>query len=206
MQPLMRGLFLTAFLLCAPAAWAQSMPDNNAVPDVLPDAPRQQVVSAITGQLPAEQGAATAGNVLFELDFSGTFAGIVARALTSGTGNTAAIFQDGANNTAQVEQIGQNNAAVTVQRGSFNTSTLLQDGNYNVYGSLLDGTNNTLRVEQIGDNNGYIFGFQGNHLNHSVQQIGNNIRATQIGVGHAPFSIEQRGSNMDITVRHNGAQ
>jgi minor curlin subunit len=206
MWKLIASVLLTLLLLGPSAAIAQTGPDTDAVPDVLPDAQRQQVVSAITGQLPAEQGAAAAGNVLFELDFSGTFAGIVARALTSGTGNTAAIFQDGANNTAQVEQIGQNNAAVMVQRGSFNTSTLLQDGNYNVYGSLLDGMNNTLRVEQIGDNNGYIFGFQGNNLNHAVQQIGNNIKATQIGMGHAPFSIEQHGSNMDITIRHNGAQ
>ena len=190
----------------APAVMAQSSPGNDAVPDVIPDAPRQQVVSAITGQLPGEQRAATTGNVLFGLDFSGPLAGIVARALSSGTGNTAAIFQEGANNSAQINQIGQSNVAVMVQRGSFNTSSLLQDGSYNVYGSLLDGTKNTLNVEQIGNNNGYLFGFQGSNLNHSVQQIGNNIQATQIGVGYAPFGIEQRGSNMDITIRHNGAQ
>ena len=192
-------------VLAASSATAQPVPDNDAVPDRV-DAPRQQVVSAITGQLPAEQHTASTGSVLFELDFSGTLAGIIARTLTSGTGNAAAIFQEGTGNTAQIEQMGQNNAAVMVQRGSFNTSTLVQDGSYNVYGSLLDGSNNTLNVQQIGHNNGYIFGFQGSNLNHSVQQIGNNISATQVGVGYAPFGIEQRGSNMDITIRHNGAQ
>ena len=203
-----KRLFILFALLAltAPASMAQSGPGNEAVPDVLPDTPRQQVVSAITGQLPGEQQAAPAGDALFDVDFSGPLARIVARALTTGTSNTAVINQQGDYNTAQITQRGQNNAAVMVQRGSFNTSTLLQDGSYNVYGSLLDGTNNTLNVEQIGNNNGYLFGFQGSNLNHSVQQIGSNIQATQVGVGYAPFSIEQRGSNMDITIRHNGAQ
>jgi hypothetical protein len=205
----MRSLFASVFVLYLFAipltAHAQSVPDAP-LPNTVDGTPKSQVVSAITGQLPGEQRAATTGSVLFDLDFSGPLAGIVARALSDGTGNTATIFQDGANNSAQVNQVGQSNVAVMVQRGSFNTSTLLQDGSYNVYGSLLDGTNNTLNVEQIGNNNGYLFGFQGSNLNHSVQQIGSNIQATQVGVGHAPFSIEQRGSNMDITIRHNGAQ
>lgn len=194
----------------APAVMTQSGPDNDAVPpDVLPDTPRQQVVSAITGQLPVQDVTVSGGAVLFDLDlstFSGDIAGALARALTTGTGNTAVINQQGDNNTARIDQQGQRNVAVMVQRGSFNTSTLLQEGHANVYGSLLNGSNNALDVQQIGDNNTYVFGFRGDRLDHSFDQIGDNNTAVQVGVSYQPFGIQQIGNNMNITIRHSGTQ
>jgi hypothetical protein len=194
-----------SFMLTAPAAMAQPVPDDDALPDVR-DASRQQILQAITGKLSTERQSIGASGPFIELTFSGIIANALARALTSNGGNTAVVYQTGTNNTAQITQRGQNNAAVMVQRGDFNTSTLLQDGSYNVYGSLLDGTNNTLNVVQTGSNNGYFLGFRGSDLNHTVMQDGVGNRAVQVGVGHKPFSIEQRGNNMDITVRHNGVQ
>ena len=202
-----RFIFFLAlsFILIAPATMAQPVPDNDALPD-LRDASRQQIIQAITGKLSSEQPNAVSSGPFVELTFSGIIANASARSLTSGGGNTAVVYQAGNSNTAQIEQRGQNNAAVMVQRGDLNTSTLLQKGSYNVYGSLLDGANNTLNVEQTGNNNGYFLGFQGNDLDHTVVQDGVSNMAVQVGVGHQPFSIEQRGNNMEITVRHNGAQ
>jgi hypothetical protein len=187
---------------------AQSVPDNGAVPDVI-DAPRPQVLSAITGQLPVERTMALGNATLLQLDlsaFSGDIAGAIARALSTGPGNTAVIGQQGNSNTARIDQTGQSNVALMVQRGNYNTSTLLQDGSSNVYGSLLNGANNTLDVEQVGHNNTYLFGFQGSNLNHSFEQIGNGNTAVQIGVNYEPFGIQQRGNNMNMTIRHNGVQ
>jgi hypothetical protein len=201
--------------LTAPAAMAQPVPDNEAVPDPIPDAPRQQVVSAITGQLPgpaapeAASGASTQEAVSFFGSLwpvLGTAADDVLRALANGNGNVAAINQVGTSNRAEIAQRGQSNVAVMLQYGSGNVSTLLQDGSSNVYGSLLNGTNNTLDVEQVGHNNTYLFGFQGSNLNHSFEQIGNGNTAVQIGVSYQPFGIQQRGNNMNMTIRHNGAQ
>lgn len=201
-------LFLTV-TLTAPAATAQPVPDNDAVPNLMPDAPRQQVVSAITGQLPVERTAISGDAILFNLDlsaFSSDIAGAIARVLSTGPGNTAVIGQQGNSNTARIDQTGRGNVALMVQRGNLNTSTLLQEGNDNAYGSLLDGNNNTLDVQQLGNNNTYLFGFQGSNLSHSFEQIGSNNTAVQIGVSYEPFGIQQRGNNMNMTIRHNGAQ
>jgi len=201
-------LFLTV-VLTAPAAMAQSAPDNDAVPNLMPDAPRQQVISAITGQLPVERAAISGDAILFNLDlsaFSSDIAGTLARILSAGPGNTAVIGQQGNSNIARIDQSGQGNVALMVQRGNFNTSTLRQEGYDNAYGSLLDGNHNRLDVQQLGNNNTYVFGFWGNRLNHAFEQVGDNNTAVQVGVSYEPFGIQQRGNNMNMTIRHNGAQ
>ena len=207
MRNVLASFILAAFVMPV-ALHAQSVPDAP-LPSTVESTPESQVVSAITGRLPSEQNT-TAGNpALINLDYAGFIGSIVslaARNLTNGSGNTAVIDQQGNNNTARINQTGQRNVAVMVQQGDFNTSLLTQEGSNNVYGSWLQGDNNYLNVQQVGDNNSYLLGYWGNDLTHTVQQIGNNIKAVQVGVNYKPFGIQQRGSGMDITIRHNGAQ
>lgn len=201
--------------LTATAAHAQDVPASDAVPDPVPDAPRPQVISAITGQLPgpASSPSTDAGAAPRALEQLGALwpllGGAAHDALQTalqGNGNAAYVHQEGSFNTAHITQRGRANAAIMIQQGSGNTSRLLQEGTHNVYGSWLQGDDNVLNIEQIGSGNAYLFGFQGNRLHHSVQQVGTGIRAVQVGTGHAPFGIQQHGNGMDIIIRHNGAQ
>lgn len=121
-------------------------------------------------------------------------------------GNYAAAIQIGNGNSALLQQFGRSNIAVMQQIGNGNVTTLLQEGVGNVYSSTLTGDHNELNVQQLGNNNSYTFDFTGDDLEHSVVQEGDAIRAMQIGTAHRPVSIEQRGSGMDVIIRHNGAQ
>lgn len=123
-----------------------------------------------------------------------------------GASNLAITNQQGEGNQAVLDQFGRSNVAVMYQIGTNNTTTLLQEGDYNVYGSRLSGSNNQLGVTQRGDNNIYLFDFHGTDLDHTVLQEGSEISAQQIGTASRPVSIEQRGHDMEVIVRHNGAQ
>ena len=204
-----RFIFFLAlsFMLTAPAAMAQPVPDNDALPNVR-DASRQQVVSAITGKLSAQQASAP-NTILLGLDFStfsGNIAGAIAHTLTTHEGNTAVVNQQGDSNTARISQIGQSNVAVMAQYGDFNRSTLTQNGDYNAYGALLQGDYNELDVVQQGNQNTYIISTWGGNLNHDVVQTGGYNTAIQVGPSNRLFGITQNGYGMDITIRHNGAQ
>jgi hypothetical protein len=118
-------------------------------------------------------------------------------------GNTSLVQQFGDGNTAELAQRGQGNFAWIVQRGARNTTRATQEGDRNVQASRLLGDDNTLDITQLGDGNAYVLGFQGNDLNHSVVQEGQNNFALQEGVGELPFGIQQRGNDMAIEIRHN---
>lgn len=120
-------------------------------------------------------------------------------------GNFAFVQQDGGANVADVAQIGLSNVAVMQQIGIGNLTLLEQLGNRNVFGAWLTGDNNRLSLRQQGDDNVYILDFVGDdqHLGHSVDQVGNNLQAVQIGAAAAPYSIQQRGNGMEIRVEHN---
>ena len=118
-------------------------------------------------------------------------------------GNTGLVQQFGDDNTAELAQRGQGNFAWIIQRGDRNTTRATQDGDRNVQASLLLGDDNTLDITQLGDGHTYFLGFQGNDLNHTVVQEGQNNFALQEGVAERPFGIEQRGNDMGIEIRHN---
>ena len=118
-------------------------------------------------------------------------------------GNTVLVQQFGDDNTAELAQRGQGNFAWIIQRGDRNTTRATQEGNRNVQASVLLGDDNLLDITQLGDGNAYGMFFQGNDLNHSVVQEGQNNYAMQEGVGEAPFGIQQRGNDMAIEIRHN---
>jgi len=201
-------LCFAVLLATAPATMAQSGPGNDAVPDVILDAPRQQVIQAITGKL-FVQHASAPSTALLGLNFStfsGDIAGAIARTLTTREGNTVVVNQQGSNNTARISQTGQSNVAVMAQYGDLNRSTLTQDGNYNAYGALLQGDSNELDVVQQGDRNLYIINTWGGNLNHDVIQTGGYNTAIQVGPSNRLFGITQDGYGMNITIRHNGAQ
>lgn len=126
--------------------------------------------------------------------------------LMPSAGNVAITLQAGESNELFVQQRGTRNIAVLQQIGAGNASTLTQIGNGNIYGSRLIGELNQLEVLQQGNDNIYLLDFVGSDLDHTVQQIGDNIQAVQIGIAQKPVSIMQRGNDMQVTVRHNGAQ
>jgi|GEM_PF-5626225 len=118
-------------------------------------------------------------------------------------GNTGLVQQFGDDNTADLAQRGQGNFAWIIQRGDRNTTRATQEGNRNVQASVLLGDDNLLDITQLGDGHTYFLGFQGNDLNHTVVQEGQNNFALQEGVAERPFGIEQRGNDMGIEIRHN---
>jgi hypothetical protein len=117
--------------------------------------------------------------------------------------NVGLVAQLGQGNAASIDQVGLGNVAVAYQEGDRNEVVLSQLGDGNLLGVSLLGNGNAIDVTQEGNNNGYFLGFIGESLTHSVLQQGDNIRAVQVGVGTLPFTIEQRGNDMDITVEHN---
>lgn len=120
--------------------------------------------------------------------------------------NVALVRQDGDDNRSLIEQAGRANVAVLYQTGDGNTALVQQTGRANVFGAWLEGDANAVDVTQRGDGNTYLLDFVGTGLDHAVVQIGRNNRAVQVGVGDLPFGIEQRGNDMQVTVRHNAAR
>lgn len=116
--------------------------------------------------------------------------------------NTAIVEQNGTNNSAQVNQTGNANIALIEQAGNNIQNTVNQTGTGNIYGSSLEGNNHKLEVSQVGNNNLYLLNYESSKtLTHTVQQIGNNLKAVQIGVGK-PYEIKEFGTGMNIIVRH----
>ena len=199
------GACILAVFLLPGLASAQTVPNEQALPATIQEEPNSRVVSAITGQLPGKQRA-SAGQTPFLIDlpdFIGLNIGNALRELSDGAGNVAVVNQQGNFNEARIDQAGESNVAVMVQRGNFNSSAVTQEGRNNAYGSFLRGNYNSTEVLQRGDNNTYSLNFWGNNLSHTFEQIGSNNTAAQVGVGYRPFGIEQRGSGMNITIRHN---
>ncbi len=117
--------------------------------------------------------------------------------------NTAIVLQNGSNNIAQVNQSGSANVAVLQQAGNNINNSITQVGNKNVYGSVLIGNNHQLEVSQIGNNNLYLLEYNSSKtLNHTVQQIGNNLKTVQIGKTAKPYSVKQFGTGMNIIIHH----
>lgn len=118
-------------------------------------------------------------------------------------GNTAVIEQVGGGNKASITQEGRRNVAAVYEDGSFNDVDATQIGSDNVFGAWLVGSFNDLSVTQQGTNNYYYLGFTGANLQHTVTQIGNGLRAIQIGVGSVPFGIQQTGNGAEVIITHN---
>lgn len=117
--------------------------------------------------------------------------------------NFVALFQDGSGNfISTVQGQGTGNQIQASQSGANNALYAVQLGSDNVLGVRLIGNDNTLHTLQQGDANQYLFSFQGNSLDHSLLQVGDHLRAVQIGVGSLPFSIEQMGHDMEIRIVH----
>lgn len=121
-------------------------------------------------------------------------------------GNLAVVDQTGDAGQAAITQRGLANLAFLQQMaegGGINQTSILQEGDANLTAVALRGGDNALTVEQIGSGNVYTLDFTGRTLNHSVSQVGNGIRAEQVGFGTAPFSVEQRGNSVPILIEHN---
>lgn len=126
--------------------------------------------------------------------------------LLSGVGpsvSVALVSQSGDGNTAFVNQQGQGNKALMQQIGSGNTTLFEQIGNYNSLAARLEGNYNFLSISQRGDDNRYEFDFTGDYLEHSIEQHGTGLSASQTGMARRPFSIEQRGRGAAISIEHN---
>lgn len=205
------GIFVgAAFVLGAPAALSGQDALGNEVH--LTQASSQPAVASLGG-LATIQGDGfvfRSAEWLYQSLFpgqSGAEALGIARAMGSaGSGNVAVIEQDGERNVATIEQFGQANVAAVFQRGSDNRIHARQDGNNNTFGAWLDGSNNEFDLTQRGSDNRYYLGFAGRGLDHSVMQEGSGLRAIQVGVGAAPFGIQQRGNDMGIRIEHNGGR
>lgn len=134
------------------------------------------------------------------------YGGGLMRALDEGlnnVANTAIVMQNGENNLVQVNQSGHSNVAVLEQAGNNIRNTVTQSGTGNIYGSKLTGNNHELDVSQIGNHNLYLFEYNSSKpLKHSVEQIGNNLKAVQIGKTSKPFGIKEYGKGMHIIIRH----
>jgi hypothetical protein len=120
-------------------------------------------------------------------------------------GHFAWIAQQHVGNQAMLEQFGTAHLAVVEQQGVGNTTHLRQFGSDHLYGSWLRGDGNAVEVVQEGRSNHYLLEFEGDGLQHTALQAGVNLQAVQVGVTSVPFSIEQRGSDMSLLIRHNGA-
>ena len=122
-------------------------------------------------------------------------------------GNVALISQGGQGNVVDLWQNGAGNVAVVSQRGVGNETVLSQDGSGNTMGVRLDGVGNALKATQRGNDNLYLLELDANFRNLlPVVQVGDRNQAVQIGDVQVPFGIEQRGHDMNLIIRHNGAQ
>lgn len=156
--------------------------------------------------------AGNVGNGLFQLlehsDLSNlSYSQNLLEALSEGMDNltnTAIVMQNGANNLAQVNQSGGNsNIALLVQAGNNIQNTVTQQGNGNVYASKISGNDHRLDVSQIGNNNLYLLEYDSNKpLQNTVKQIGNGLKAIQLGRTSKPFQIKEYGRGMNIVIRH----
>jgi hypothetical protein len=161
----------------------------------------QQAVPGVTVSLTPLTRAEVVGEVYDRL-------GPADRAFVDGAlgrtdGNAALVSQTGTENTAQVDQAGAGNLAVLVQTGTANASMVEQIGTDNVFGAWVDGDANQIDVMQDGDDNVYLLQFRGDRLDHTVVQEGDRLQLVQTGEAAAPFSVEQRGSDAALIIRHN---
>lgn len=123
---------------------------------------------------------------------------------SSADGNSAHIVQSGSHNVATIVQEGNANVLHASQIGDGNTLNAEQFGDRNRIAARLVGNENSLQVEQYGDDNAYLFSFEGDGIDHSLIQYGSDLRAVQLGTGDLdlPYSIEQRGTDMQIRIGH----
>ena len=204
----MKKLFIISlFFLCPILALGQSTMNGNSTLSQIASKnsiSKQELLSSITGKI--------SGNILTTdgtVAGSGTFTSVDGSFVSfvnsiAHPSNTAVIEQVGDYNQVSVNQFGASNLAVIQQAGNRITSLVNQYGSGNVYGSRLSGDDHYLDVSQIGSDNLYLLEYSGgNTLNHTVQQIGNNLQAIQVGPISKPFSIKEQGSGMKILIQHN---
>jgi hypothetical protein len=148
---------------------------------------------------------------------AGTDQRSTATLLQNGAGNAATLSQTSLNlpaNQAYIAQIGTINDLNVMQLGSDNRLNYTQTGNGNQGMLGQRGTANTLEGSVTGNQNAVNLSQDGNHnqitsevaasnRQYSLSQIGNNNSITQRETtpsAQPGYSIEQRGSNMHITV------
>jgi len=137
--------------------------------------------------------------------------------LQNGAGNTATLSQSSLNlpaNQAYIAQVGATNELNLLQLGSANRATYTQTGNGNqgllgqrgtantLEGSVT-GNQNAVSLTQDGNNNQITSQVAADNRQYNLSQIGNNNSITQRETtpsAQRGYSIEQRGSNMHITV------
>lgn len=124
------------------------------------------------------------------------------RVPASADGSSAEIVQSGRHNIARIIQQGARNVLHASQVGARNELYAEQIGDGNQIAARLIGDDNSLQVQQHGDDNAYLFSFEGDGLDHSLSQVGSGLRAVQLGTGDLPFSIEQKGTDMQIRIVH----
>ncbi len=205
-------LIIIVFFLVPILTLGQGTLNNNATLSQIASSSslsKKQVISTITGKLPSNissnvQGTSGSSVILGTLPAGSDLFTSLVTGLPHPT-NTAVIEQVGDNNLASVNQFdGTANLAVLKQAGNNITTLVTQMGIGNVYGSQLKGDNHYLDVSQIGANNLYLLEYSGDKtLNHTVQQIGNNLQAIQVGSVSKPFSIKEQGVGMKILIKHN---
>ncbi len=117
--------------------------------------------------------------------------------------NLALIQQVGDRSRTEIEQRGEGNVAVLYELGDRNRSSVLQRGDDNIYALWLRGDQNRMNGRQIGDRNIFLFEGAGENLTFPfVSQVGNDLKAVQIGSTVLPFGIEQRGNGMEVIIEH----
>ncbi|MBJ6143987.1 hypothetical protein [Hymenobacter sp. BT559] len=137
--------------------------------------------------------------------------------LQNGTGNTATLSQSSLNlpaNQAYIVQVGTTNELNLLQQGSANRTNYTQTGNGNQgmlgqYGTAntlegsVTGNQNVINLTQDGSNNQIRSEVAASNRQYNLSQIGSNNSITQRETtpsAQPGYSIEQRGSNMHITV------
>lgn len=199
--------FISLFFLCPILVFGQTTMNGNSTLSQIAtrnSISKQELLSSITGKVSGNiqmTDGFAAGSGMFTSE-DGTFVSFVSG--IAHPSNTAVIEQVGNYNQVNVNQFGNANLAVIQQAGNRIMSLVNQFGSGNVYGSRLTGDNHYLDVSQIGSNNLYLLEYSGDKtLNHTVQQIGNNLQAIQVGSISKPFSIKEQGSGMKILIQHN---
>lgn len=208
----MKKLFLIPLIFLVPVlVWGQGTLSNNSTLSQIASnssLSKRQLISSITGKLSIgltgniQQGAVNSTTLSALPSGGDPFISLVTG--TPHPTNTAIIDQVGNNNLASVNQtLGTSNLAVLKQAGNYITTLVNQVGSGNVYGSDLAGNNHYLNVSQIGMDNLYLLEYNSSvNLNHTVQQIGNNLEAIQVGTVSKPFSITEQGVGMKILIQH----